>query len=394
MKKLAVLGSTGSIGISTLSIVERFPERFRVVALAAGKNLSKLKEQVSRFQPEIVSLASEEDARGLQLQLPNFHGEVLWGDVGLQAVATHPDAEMIMAALVGAAGLAPTLSAIRAGKTIALANKEALVISGELMTREAQRYGVRILPVDSEHNAIFQALHGHQRSQVKRIILTASGGPFLHRPAQELAEVTIEEALNHPTWKMGSKITIDSATLMNKGLEVIEARWLFDLPPEQVAVIVHPQSIVHSMVEYIDGSVLAQLGIPDMAIPISYILSFPERLPLAHLPSLDLAAAAKLTFFEPDFEKFSCLRLAYAALQQGGTCPAVLNAANEIAVESFLAGRIRFTDIAILNERVLQQHQAQSVSGLDVLLEADRWAREQARTAVNHSQADAGLLLK
>lgn len=388
MKKLAVLGSTGSIGVSTLSIAERFPERFRVVALAAGKNLSKLKEQVSRFQPEVVSLSSEEDARDLRLQLPNFRGEILWGDVGLQAVATHPEAEMIMAALVGAAGLAPTLSAIRAGKTIALANKEALVISGELMTREAKRHGVRILPVDSEHNAIFQALHGHQRTQVKRIILTASGGPFLHRPAQELAEVTIEEALKHPTWKMGSKITIDSATLMNKGLEVIEARWLFDVPPEQVAVIVHPQSIVHSMVEYIDGSVLAQLGIPDMTIPISYILSYPERLPLTHLPSLDLAAATQLTFFEPDFEKFSCLRLAYSALQQGGTCPAVLNAANEVAVENFLSGRIRFTDIAALNERVLQQHQVQPVSGLDVLLEADRWGREQAHAIVSHMQPD------
>jgi len=391
MKKLAVLGSTGSIGVSTLSIVERFPERFSVVALAAGKNLSKLKEQVNKFQPEIVSLANEKDAKALRLQLPDFHGEILWGDTGLHAVATYPEAEMIMAALVGAAGLAPTLAAIRAGKTIALANKEALVISGELMTREAKRCGVRILPVDSEHNAIFQALHGHQRAQVKRIILTASGGPFLHRPAPELAEVTVEEALNHPTWKMGSKITIDSATLMNKGLEVIEARWLFDLPPEQVAVIVHPQSIVHSMVEYIDGSVLAQLGIPDMVIPISYILAFPERLPLAHLPSLDLASAAQLTFFEPDFEKFSCLRLAYAALQEGGTCPAVLNAANEVAVENFLTGKLRFTDIAMLNERVLQQHQVQPVSDLDVLLEADRWAREQARSVVNRRQRAAAV---
>ena len=386
MRKLAVLGSTGSIGVSTLSIVERFPERFRVVALAAGKNLSKLKEQVSLFQPEIVSLASEEDAKDLRLQLPDFRGEILWGEAGLQAVATHPEAEVVMAALVGAAGLAPTLAAIRAGKTIALANKEALVISGELMTREAKRYGVRILPVDSEHNAIFQALHGYQRTQVKRIILTASGGPFLHRPAHELAEVTIAEALKHPTWKMGNKITIDSATLMNKGLEVIEARWLFDFPPEQVAVIVHPQSIIHSMVEYVDGSVLAQLGIPDMAIPISYILSYPERLPLTHLPSLDLAAAAQLTFFEPDFEKFSCLRLAYLALKQGGTCPAVLNAANEVAVENFLSGRIRFTDIAILNERVLLKHHVQEVSGLDVLLEADRWAREHARVIVSDMQ--------
>ena len=386
MKKLAVLGSTGSIGISTLSVVERFPDQFRIVALAAGKNLAKLKEQVIRFQPEIVSLASEKDASDLRLQLPHFRGEILWGERGLDAVATHPEAEMVMAALVGAAGLAPTLSAIRARKTIALANKEALVISGELMTREAKRYGVRILPVDSEHNAIFQALHGHQRTQVKRIILTASGGPFLHRPAKELIAISIAEALQHPTWKMGSKITIDSATLMNKGLEVIEARWLFDLPPEQVSVIVHPQSIVHSMVEYIDGSVLAQLGIPDMTIPISYILAYPERLPLEHLPALDLASAAQLTFFQPDFERFPCLQLAYRALQQGGTYSAVLNAANEIAVESFLAGQIRFPDIAELNERVLQSHQSQSVVDLGVLLEADRWAREQARFALQRLQ--------
>lgn len=391
MKKLAVLGSTGSIGVSTLSIVERFPDQFRVVALAAGKNLSKLKEQVSRFQPEIVSLSNAADAETLRLQLPNFRGEIFWGDNGLRAVATHPDAEMVMAALVGAAGLAPTLAAIQAGKTIALANKEALVISGELMTREAKRCGVRILPVDSEHNAIFQALHGYPRAQVKRIILTASGGPFLHRPVEEFRAVRIEEALKNPTWKMGSKITIDSATLMNKGLEVIEARWLFDLPPEQVAVIIHPQSIVHSLVEYIDGSVLAQLGIPDMTIPISYILAYPERLPLSHLPSLDLASTAQLTFFQPDFEKFPCLKLAYAALQQGGTCPAVLNATNEIAVENFLAGRIRFPEIAALNAQVLHSHVFRPVSGLEVLLEADRWAREQAWSILSHRQSQVSM---
>ncbi|MBI3246811.1 MAG: 1-deoxy-D-xylulose-5-phosphate reductoisomerase [Deltaproteobacteria bacterium] len=389
MKNLSILGSTGSIGVSTLAVVERFPDRFRVVALAAGKNLSKLKEQVRLFRPEVVSLTEESDAQDLRAQLPDFHGDILWGDHGLDAVATHPDAEMVMAALVGAVGLAPTLAAIRAGKTIALANKEALVISGELMTREAKRYGVRILPVDSEHNAIFQALHGYQRAQVKRIILTASGGPFLHRPAEELAAVSVDEALKHPTWKMGNKITIDSATLMNKGLEVIEARWLFDLPPEQVAVIVHPQSIVHSMVEYIDGSVLAQLGIPDMVIPISYILAYPDRLPLVHLPSLDLAAAAQLTFFQPDFDKFPCLKLAYAALRQGGTCPAVLNAANEVAVENFLAGHLSFTEIAASNEQVLQAHVPQPVSDLEVLLEADRWARAQARAIFNRRQLRA-----
>ncbi|MBI3304131.1 MAG: 1-deoxy-D-xylulose-5-phosphate reductoisomerase, partial [Deltaproteobacteria bacterium] len=332
---------------------------------------------------------SEADAKDLRAQLPEFRGEILCRTEGLLAVATHPAADLVMSALVGAAGLAPTLAAIRAGKTIALANKEALVISGELMTREAKQHGVRLLPVDSEHNAIFQALHGHQRAQVKRIILTASGGPFLRRPAEELAEVSVEEALQHPTWKMGSKITIDSATLMNKGLEVIEARWLFDLPPEQVSVIIHPQSIVHSMVEYVDGSVLAQLGIPDMTIPISYILAYPDRLPLTHLPALDLAAAAQLTFFQPDFVKFPCLGLAHAALQQGGTCPAVLNAANEVTVESFLSGQIRFPDIAALNGRVLDAHTPRPVTDLEGLLEADRWARAQARAALGLVQPRA-----
>ena len=386
MKKLAILGSTGSIGVTTLSIVDRFPDRFCVVALAAGKNLAKLKEQARRFQPEVVSLTREADARTLRAQLPGFQGEILWGAEGLLAVATHSTADLVMSALVGAVGLAPTLAAIRAGKTLALANKEALVISGELMTREAKQRGVRILPVDSEHNAIFQALHGHQRERVKRIILTASGGPFLRRPVEELATVSVEEALQHPTWKMGSKITIDSATLINKGLEVIEARWLFDLPPEQVSVLIHPQSIVHSMVEYVDGSVLAQLGIPDMAIPISYTLAYPDRLPLTHLPALDLAAVAQLTFCEPDFAKFPCLGLAYAALQRGGTCSAVLNAANEISVESFLAGQIRFSDIAALNRRVLDAHLPQPVTDLDTLLEADRWARAQARAVLGLAQ--------
>jgi len=389
MKRLAVLGSTGSIGVTTLSVVERFPDRFRVVALAAGKNLEKLKEQVRRFQPEVVSISSEADARDLRAHLPGFRGEILCGAEGLVAVATHPEADMVMAALVGAAGLPPTLAAIRAGKTIALANKEALVIAGELMTQEAQRHGVRLLPVDSEHNAIFQALQGHSRERVKRIVLTASGGPFLRRPAEELPAVSIAEALQHPTWKMGNKITIDSATLMNKGLEVIEARWLFDLPAEQVAVIIHPQSVVHSMVEYVDGSVLAQLGIPDMAIPISYILAYPDRLPLPHLPALDLAAAAELTFFRPDFAKFPCLGLAYEALARGGTCPAVLNAANEVAVANFLSGQIRFSDIAALNRRVLDAHTTHPVNTLDDLLEADLWARHHARAALGPAQLRA-----
>ena len=382
MRKLAVLGSTGSIGVTTLAVAEQFPEQFQVVALAAGRNVAKLAEQVRRFQPDLVSLATEDDARALKDQLPQFGGTVLCGAEGLLATATHPEADMLMAALVGAVGLPPTLAGIQAGKTIALANKEALVIAGELMTREAKRSGVSLLPVDSEHNAIFQALQGHTRERVKRILLTASGGPFRQRPTAELADVSVEEALQHPTWKMGNKITIDSATLMNKGLEVIEARWLFDLPPEQVSVIVHPQSIVHSMVEYVDGSVLAQLGIPDMAVPISYILAYPDRLPLKHLPSLDLTAVAQLEFFAPDFDKFPCLGLAYAALRQGGTCPAVLNAANEVTVEHFLNGQLRFPDIAALNERVLDAHTPAPVTDLDSLLEADSWARAQARQLI------------
>ena len=379
MKRIAVLGSTGSIGVSTLDIVGRFPEKFCVVALAAGKNLTTLIEQIRSFQPGLVSLSQEEDAKKLRQELPEFAGDIVWGADGLHAIATHEDADMVMAALVGAIGLPPTLAAIRAGKDVALANKEALVISGELMTREAAQHGVQLLPVDSEHNAIFQALHGHKQDRVKRIILTASGGPFLHRPAEDFKTIRIEEALQHPTWKMGNKITIDSATLMNKGLEVIESRWLFNLSPAQVSVIVHPQSIVHSMVEYVDGSVLAQLGIPDMRVPISYILAYPDRLPLDHLPALNLAEVARLEFAEPDFDKFPCLGLAYTALERGGTCPAVLNAANEVSVTLFLSGQIAFTDIADINKQVLASHNAQPVTDLESVLEADGWARTQAK---------------
>jgi 1-deoxy-D-xylulose-5-phosphate reductoisomerase len=389
MKRLAILGSTGSIGVSTLDIVGRFPEKFRVVALAAGKNLTQLIEQIKSFQPLLVSLSQEEDAKKLRHELPDFKGDIVWGADGLLATATHEDADMVMAALVGAIGLPPTLAAIRAGKDVALANKEALVVSGELMTREAAQHDGRLLPVDSEHNAIFQALHGHKQERVKRIILTASGGPFLHRPAEDFQTIRIEEALQHPTWKMGNKITIDSATLMNKGLEVIEARWLFNLPPEQVSVIVHPQSIVHSLVEYVDGSVLAQLGIPDMRVPISYILAYPDRLPLTHLPQLNLAEAARLEFVEPDYDKFPCLGLAYTALERGGTCPAALNAANEVSVASFLSGRIAFTDIADINKQVLVAHAARPVKDLESVLEADGWARAQAKKIAGISEQTA-----
>ena len=395
MKRLAILGSTGSIGVSTLDVVARFPDRFRIAALAAGKNLTRLGEQIRAFRPRLVSVAREGDVPALRRAVPEYDGDVLWGAAGLHAVATSAEADLVVAALVGALGLPPTLAAVRAGKDVALANKEALVVSGELMTREAARRGVRLLPVDSEHNAVFQALHGHRRTDVKRIVLTASGGPFLHRATEDFGSIRVADALRHPTWKMGDKITIDSATLMNKGLEVIEARWLFDLPAEQVSVMVHPQSIVHSMVEYVDGSVLAQLGIPDMRVPISYVLAYPERLPLEALPSLDLAEAARLEFLEPDFDKFPCLGLAYTALERGGTCPAVLNAANEVTVGRFLAGRLAFPDIADVNARVLAAHESRPADDLDRILAADVWARARAevladeRTGVSERPAAA-----
>jgi 1-deoxy-D-xylulose-5-phosphate reductoisomerase len=380
-KRLAILGSTGSVGVTTLSVVERFRDRFEVVALAAGKNLARLREQVLKFAPKLVSVSREDSARELGTMLSGFGGEIVWGDEGIEAAATRPDVDLVVSALVGAAGLRPTLAAIRSGRDIALANKEALVVSGELMTQEAKRAGVRLLPVDSEHNAIFQVLRERDREALRRVILTASGGPFLHCPLSELARVTPQQALRHPTWKMGDKITVDSATLMNKGFEVIEAHWLFDLPPERIAVIVHPQSIVHSLVEYVDGSVLAQLGVPDMAIPVSHVLAFPDRLPMGHLPSLDLAAVSSLTFSDPDLERFPCLRLAYRALDKGGTSPAVLNAANEVTVEGFLAGWISFTDIASINRRVLEAHEPAEVRTLEDVLAADGWARAYAREA-------------
>ncbi len=381
MKRLSILGSTGSIGVTTLDIARRFPDRFRVVALAAGRNIERLREQVDCFSPSLISVATEEDAERVASLLPGFAGEICCGPEGLVRVAT-AEADLLVSALVGAVGLVPTLAAIEAGRDVALANKEVLVVAGELVTGAARRRGTRLFPTDSEHNAIFQALHGHRRSEVRRIVLTASGGPFRGRKPADLQGVTREQALQHPTWKMGNKITIDSATLMNKGLEVIEARWLFDLPAEQIDVVIHPQSIVHSMVEYHDGSVLAQLGIPDMAIPISYVLAYPERLDMGHLPSLDLAAAANLSFEQPDLELFPCLSLAYRALRAGGTASAVLNGANEVVVERFLAGAIRFVDIPRLLATVIERHQPAPASDLEALLAADRWARAEARSLV------------
>jgi 1-deoxy-D-xylulose-5-phosphate reductoisomerase len=380
-KRLAILGSTGSVGDQTLAVAASFPDRYRVTALGAGRNLDKLAEQVRRFRPELVAVADASGVAALRAKLPGIAVEIAAGSEGLEAVAAHPS-DLVVSALVGAVGLAPTLAAIRAGRDVALANKEVLVMAGALVLREARARGVTLLPVDSEHSAIFQALAGQRREDVARLILTASGGPFRTWDAARIARATVKEALRHPNWEMGPKITIDSATLMNKGLEVIEARWLFDVPPDHVDVVVHPQSIVHSLVEFVDGSVLAQLGLPDMRIPIAVALAHPERLPL-DLPRLDLAALSKLDFEAPDRKRFPCLDLAYQALRAAEAAPAVLNAANEVAVAAFLDGRIPFAAIAAANAAVLDAFSARggsrALAGLGDVIEADAWARACAR---------------
>ena len=389
MKTIAILGSSGSVGVTTLDVVSRFPDRFKVVAMAAGGNLDRLAEQVTRFHPELVSVARPELARELSARLKSHRVTILHGDEGTNAVATHPEAEMVVSALVGALGLGPTLAAIKAGKDIAFANKEVMVVAGEIVTRAAAERGVMLLPVDSEHNAIFQCLEGRPRSALKRIILTASGGPFRKLPRERFESVTIADALNHPTWRMGNKITIDSATLMNKGLEVIEARWLFDVGPERISVVIHPQSVVHSMVEMIDGSVIAELAIPDMAIPVAFALAFPERLPLDHLRPLSLVDCATLTFEQPDLDRFPCLRLAYEALRAGGTMPACLNAANEELVAGFLNGRVRFVDIPRHLETMMERHHNRAPRNLEDLFEIDSWARAAARDLIGVAWAES-----
>jgi len=379
-KKIAILGSTGSIGRNTLDVVARFPQRFQVVALAAGENVELLLEQAQRFRPQVISCRHPLLAERIKDQVPPGV-ELLSGKEGARAVATHPEAELVVSAISGAIGLQPTYWALKAGKDVALANKETLVCAGELIMREVVRQGVRLLPVDSEHSAIFQALQGQRREDLARIILTASGGPFRTWPKEELRRVTPEAALKHPNWEMGKKITIDSATLMNKGLEVIEAFHLFQVSLERIEVKIHPQSIVHSLVEYQDGSVLAQLGPPDMRIPIAYALAYPERLPL-ELPRLDLVAVSPLTFEEPDYDKFSALRLAYEAARVGGTAPAILNAANEEAVEAFLAGRLRFDLIPRVVEMVLEATPAGPINSLGDVFDADILARLRAQNLV------------
>jgi 1-deoxy-D-xylulose-5-phosphate reductoisomerase len=375
VKRITVLGATGSIGRRTLELVQSFPDEFSVAGLAArGRDVDLIAELVRKHAPRAVALLDPAAVDRLAERLPAPRPELLAGPEGLAALARDVEADVVVSALVGAAGLVPTMAAIQAGRTVALANKETLVMAGALMTGAARERGVALLPVDSEHSAIFQCLAGHNRSEVHRVLLTASGGPFRDLPAHRLEAVTVEEALRHPTWKMGAKITIDSATLMNKGLEVIEARWLFDLAPEQIQVVVHPQSIVHSMVEYIDGSVIAQLGVADMGVPILYALTYPERRP-APAPRLDLTRVGPLTFFEPDVARFPCLALARRALLAGGAAPVVLNAANEVAVAAFLDRRVRFTAIPVLIERALSELPARRCASIEECVGVDAETR-------------------
>jgi len=382
-KNLTILGSTGSIGTSTLDVVRSFPERFKVSALAGGRNIGLLAGQIARFRPALAVVLTEELALELKKKLaPNLKVEVLWGEEGYEQAARLDEAETVVSAMVGGAGLKPTLAAVRAGKRVALANKETLVMAGELIMAEARTSEATILPIDSEHSAIFQALSGQNARDVKRIILTASGGPFFGKTREELAEVTRAEALSHPNWKMGDKISIDSATLMNKGLEAIEARWLFDCPFDKIGIQIHPQSVVHSMVEFVDGSVLAQMGVPDMRVPIAYALSCPDRLPLG-LPNLDLPSLPGLTFEEPDPKAFPCLALALKAGVQGGTSPVILNAANEVAVHFFLENKIKFLDIGLIVDRIMEEGGSASLKGLDQIIEVDRAARVKTRALIS-----------
>ena len=375
MKTLSLLGSTGSIGRNTLELVRQFPDRFRVAGLAAGRQIDLLADQILEFRPECVSVAEETLVDKLGRRLPaDIRPRILCGVEGLCTVATLPGVDMVVSAVVGAVGLLPALAAVEAGKDIGLANKETLVMAGRLIMTAVREHKVRLLPVDSEHSAIFQALEAGRRQDVARILLTASGGPFRAMAATELPSVTPKQALAHPNWSMGRKISIDSATLMNKGLEVIEARWLFDAAPDQIEVVVHPQSIVHSLVEYRDGSVVAQLGIPDMRIPIAYALSYPERLELG-LSRLGLSACGGLNFEPPDHDRFPALRLAYLALAEGGVKPAALNAANEVAVEAFLDGRIGFTRIAEIVGAALRSTGQADEMDLQAILTSDREAR-------------------
>jgi 1-deoxy-D-xylulose-5-phosphate reductoisomerase len=380
MKRLAIVGSTGSIGRNTLRVVEHLSDRFQVFALAANSAAGLLAEQAARFHPKVVAIsngAHVEDFRSQCKALGIAIPEIVTGEAGLCQIAGAAEVDIVVSAAVGAAGIHPTYSAVAAGKTVALANKEAMVIAGELLRKAASKSGAQIIPVDSEHSAVDQCLRSGRRGEVRRLILTASGGPFRDTPAANFPSITPEEALKHPTWQMGKRITIDSATLMNKGLEVIEARWLFDIPPEKIDIIVHPQSVMHSMVEFVDGSVVGQLGTADMRTPIQYALTFPERVE-SSLPPLDWTTLSRLDFMVPDRKKFPCIDLAYKAIAMGGTAPAVVNAADEVAVQAFLDRKIPFPSIPKLIAASLDAHKLMQADSLDAIIEADAWARKYA----------------
>ena len=380
MKKISLLGSTGSIGVNTLDVVERNPESFQILAMSAGSNVDLFAEQIRKFKPRVVALFDTQKISTLKEQVVDLDVEILSGEEGIFEVATISEVDVVVSGVVGKAGLLPAIEALKAGKNLALANKETLVIAGELVLKEAQKTGSTIIPIDSEHSAIFQALNGEKKERIKKIILTASGGPFRTFSLNEMENIKVKDALNHPNWEMGKKITIDSSTMMNKGLEYIEAKWLFgvDTPVE---IIVHAQSIIHSMIEFVDTSIIAQLGIPDMRVPIAYALTYPDRFE-CNLPSLDLAKMENLTFEAPDFDRFPCLQLAVDAMEMGQTMPAVLNAANEIAVQAFLDELIPYKDIAELIRMVMHNHIPTKLNELQDVLDADQWAREETKKLI------------
>jgi 1-deoxy-D-xylulose-5-phosphate reductoisomerase len=376
MKKISLLGSTGSIGVNTLDVVERYPEKFQVCALSAGSNVELFARQIRKFKPTLVALFDVTKIDILKELVADLDVEIISGPEGLVSVASFLDADLVVSGVVGSAGLLPALSALRAGKNLALANKETLVIAGELVLQEAELTNAKVIPIDSEHSAIFQALNGEKPERIKKIILTASGGPFRTFSLKQMENITVNEALNHPNWSMGPKITIDSSTMMNKGLEYIEAKWLFGVNTN-VEVIVHAQSIIHSMIEFVDTSIIAQLGIPDMRVPIAYALTYPDRF-VSELPSLDLASMRELTFEAPDLERFPCLKLAMDAMKTGETMPAVLNAANEVAVQAFLDEQIPYKEISEIIRMVMHNHHPVPLKELQNILDADLWAREES----------------
>ena len=379
MKNIAILGSTGSIGVNALKVIQGNPEEYKVIALAAGRNVKLLIKQIEEFRPRAVAVLEEKLVSQLKDRFAKKgRPEVFFGTDGFKFLVSMDQVDTVISAMTGAAGLLPTYEAIKAGKHIALANKETMVMAGPLIIAEAEKKGVTVLPIDSEHSAILQSLMGHPREDLRRMILTASGGPFKDFSLEEMSKVTPAQALRHPNWNMGPKISIDSATLMNKGLEAIEAKWFFDLEIDQISILIHPQSVVHSMVEYKDGSIIAQLGIPDMIIPISYALSYPHHLKNS-LPPLELETIGMISFEKPDLNKFKCLKLALKAAEMSGSIPTVLNGANEIAVESFLEGRIGFLDIPELIEKTIETHKPYPIDSIEAVMKADRWARETAR---------------